>query len=100
MHLATIEVENDISEDKPDFSALEEMIRETDINEFAIDFIDSMEDMDYHEFVERVVTLLLKEKSSSTMQIGYDLDTVNSMIGEYEDEQKVARKSNRSKKRR
>ncbi len=100
MHLATIEVENSISEDKKDFSILEEKVREVEIDKLAIDFIDSMEDMDYHEFVERVVTLLLKDKSLSTIQIGYDRDTVNSMIDEYEDEQKVARKSNRLKKRR
>ncbi len=100
MHLATIEVENSISEDKKDFSILEEKVREVEIDKLAIDFIDSMEDMDYHEFVERVVTLLLKDKSLSTIQIGYDKDTVNSMIDEYEDEQKVARKSNRLKKRR
>jgi ATP-dependent RNA helicase DeaD len=100
MHLATIEVENSVIEDAKDFSNLEQKVREVEIDELAIDFIDSMEDMDYHEFVERVVTLLLKDKSLSTIQIGYDKDTVNSMIDEYEDEQKVARKSNRLKKRR
>jgi ATP-dependent RNA helicase DeaD len=100
MHLATIKVKNDMTLDKKDFSALEQIVRDTDIDDLAIDFIDSMEDMDYHEFVERVVTILLREKLSSTMQIGYDRDTVNSMIIEYQDEQKVARKSNRSKKRR
>jgi ATP-dependent RNA helicase DeaD len=100
MHLATIEVKSDTLEDSSNFSTIEEMVRNTKIDDLAIDFIDSMEDMDYHEFVERVVTLLLKEKASSTIQIGYDKDTVNSMIDEYQDEQKVARKSNRFKKRR
>ena len=100
MHLATIEVKNDFKDNEQDFSILEQMVRETEINQLAIDFIDSMEDMDYHEFVERVVTLLLKDKLPTTIQIGYDRETVNSMIDEYEDEQKVARKSNRSKKKR
>jgi ATP-dependent RNA helicase DeaD len=100
MQLATIEVKSDIIEDKRDFSRLEDRVRDTKIDKLAIEFIDSMEDMDYHEFVERVVTLLLKEKSPTTTTIGYDKERVNSLIGEYEDEQKVARKSNRLKKRR
>jgi hypothetical protein len=58
-----------------------------------------MEEMDYHEFVERVVTLLLKEKASSENQIGFDQNTVNNMIDDYHDDQKVARNNNRKKKR-
>jgi ATP-dependent RNA helicase DeaD len=96
MNLATIRVESD--EISTDFTQLERMVRETPIDDLAIDFIDSMEDMDYHEFVERVVTLLLKANSSTTTQIGYDEESVNSMIEEYDDEQKVARRGNRSKK--
>jgi ATP-dependent RNA helicase DeaD len=59
-----------------------------------------MEDMDYHEFVERVVSLLLEEKKSNSNQLGFDQNTVNSMMNEYQDEQKVARQNNRKKKRR
>ncbi len=103
MRLATIQIEGSTESGVAtcaDFSDLESTVRDLNISECAIDFIDSMEDMDYHEFVERVVTLLLNEKKSSHGQIGYDQDTVNSMLDEYQGEQKVARHNNRKKKRR
>ncbi|CAA6807400.1 MAG: DEAD-box ATP-dependent RNA helicase CshA (EC [uncultured Sulfurovum sp.] len=99
MKLASISLEGDEGESTLEFSSLQRMIEEVEIVENAADFIDSMEEMDYHEFVERVVTLLLKEKNSSKNQIGFDQNRVNSMIDEYHDEQKVARKNNRKKKR-
>ncbi|SFV61109.1 DEAD-box ATP-dependent RNA helicase CshA [hydrothermal vent metagenome] len=99
MKLAIIELESISKEVKIDFSLLEKKVRDVVIDEDAVDFIDSMEDMDYHEFVERVVSLLLKQKESSKNQIGYDLDAVNSMIESYKDEQKVARQNNRKRKK-
>jgi len=99
MRLATIKIKGDNSKGS-NFSFLEQRIRDTKIDELAIDFIDSMEDMDYHEFVERVVTILLKDNSNIMRQIGYDLDTVNSMIDEYHYEQKVAQKTNKARKKR
>lgn len=82
------------------FKSLEEEVRNVVIDERALDFIDSMEDMDYHEFVERVVTLILKrDKTTVSNQLGYDEDKVKSMIDEYQSEQKVARHNNRKKKR-
>ncbi|MCH9741123.1 MAG: DEAD/DEAH box helicase [Epsilonproteobacteria bacterium] len=100
MKLGTIEIEG-VEEDIAcsDFSGLEQRVRETEINECAIDFIDSMEDMDYHEFVERVVTLLINNNKNRQEQIGFDLDTVNNLMDQYEVEQKVARKNNRQRKR-
>ena|GEM_PF-331624 len=101
MRLETIDLEDNESDSCGDFSSLDKQVRSINISDCAIDFIDSMEDMDYHEFVERVVTILLsKQKKTSVKQIGYDLDSVNSMLDEYEDEQKVARRSNRQRKRR
>ena len=100
MKLATIEVESSRLDNGSNFYALEKMVREVTIDELAIDFIDSMEDMNYHEFVEKVVTILLRDNYSKTITIGYDKESVRSMLDEYRDEQKVARKSNRSKKRR
>ncbi len=104
MKLATIELASEVGEfeeEISDFSFLETMVRESKISESAIDFIDSMEDMDYHEFVERVVSLLLiQQKKPTSEQLGYDADTVNSMLDEYEDEQKVARHNNRKRKKR
>ena len=100
MQLATIIFDSNNEDSFSDFSSLQTMVEEVDIAPIAIDFIDSMEEMDYHEFVERVVTLLIQEKRASTNQIGFDEDTVNSMLESYEDEQKVARKSNRKKKHR
>ena len=100
MKLATIETESTQLAGCSDFAVLEQKVREVEIEECAIDFIDSMDDMDYHEFVERVVTLLLKENKNRGEQIGFDLDTVNSMMDQYEHDQKVARKLNRERKRR
>ncbi|NEW59696.1 DEAD/DEAH box helicase [Sulfurovum sp. bin170] len=98
--LATIQLDGSIEEQTcSDFSTLDEKVRNTDISECAVDFIDSMEDMDYHEFVERVVSLLLKNKKSSSALIGYDKESVNSMLDEYRDEQKVARQNSRKRKR-
>ena len=97
MQLATIVLEGE--SESVDFSSLQTMVKEVSIVPEAIDFIDSMEEMDYHEFVERVVTLLIQQKRASINQLGFDEDTVNSMLESYENEQKVARKSNRKKKR-
>jgi len=102
MKLATISIEG-TAESKAqttDFSAVETSIREVEIKEEALNFIDSMEDMDYHEFVERVVSVLLEHKKTSSIQIGFDQNTVKSMLDEYQDEQKVARQNNRKRKRR
>ena len=101
MKLATINwVEDDNNLQAVDsFKSLEEEVRNVVIDERALDFIDSMEDMDYHEFVERVVTLTLKrDKTIVSNQLGYDEDKVKSMIDEYQGEQKVARHNNRKKK--
>ena len=100
MKLAIIDLESTSKEVEIDFTSLEKIVRDVTINDDAVDFIDSMEDMDYHEFVERVVSLLLQQKETSKNQIGYDLDTVNSMLESYEDEQKVARQNNRKRKKR
>ena len=96
MQLATIVLKGE--SEVTDYSSLQMMVEEVDIIPEAIDFIDSMEEMDYHEFVERVVTLLLQQKKASVNHLGFDEDTVNSMLESYESEQKVARKSNRKKK--
>jgi len=100
MKLETIVLEGESSDESKDFITLQTMVNEVEISENAIDFIDSMEEMDYHEFVERVVTLLLKDKSATKNQIGFNQEMVNNMLDNYEDEQKVARKNNRKKKRR
>ncbi|HHH20067.1 MAG TPA: DEAD/DEAH box helicase [Campylobacterales bacterium] len=102
MKLATIDIDSGSVEQEgcPDFALLEQRIRDTEIQECAIDFIDSMEDMDYHEFVERAVTLLLSRQKNRGEQIGFDLDTVNNLMDQYERDQKVARKLNRQRKKR
>lgn len=102
MKLATINwgEDDNNSQAVDSFKSLEEEVRNVVIDERALDFIDSMEDMDYHEFVERVVTLILKrDKTIVSNQLGYDEDKVKSMIDEYQSEQKVARHNNRKKKR-
>jgi len=99
MKLETIAIEGETQASEVDFETLQNKVNDVEISDSAIDFIDSMEDMDYHEFVERVVSLLLKEKSTQKNQIGFDYEVVQSMMDNYEDEQKVARKSNRKRKR-
>jgi ATP-dependent RNA helicase DeaD len=99
MKLATISFDGETTETVSDFSTLQNIVKDVEISSDAADFIDSMEDMDYHEFVERVVTLLIEKKSNGENQIGFDQNTVNSMIDDYHDDQKVARKNNRKKKR-
>jgi len=100
MKLAILDLESTSDEVEIDFASLDKIVRDVTINDDAVDFIDSMADMDYHEFVERVVSLLLEQKKTSANQIGYDQDTVNSMLESYEDEQKVARQNNRKRKKR
>ena len=99
MQLATIILDSDSEDISFDFSPLQTMVEEVEIAPIAVDFIDSMEEMDYHEFVERVVTLLIQQKKASVNQLGFDENTVMGMLENYEDEQKVARKNNRKKKR-
>jgi ATP-dependent RNA helicase DeaD len=104
MKLVTINFGTDGLGGEVDFSALEAEVRGVTVNDTALDFIDSMEDMDYHEFVERVVTLLIKNgiksgKMTSSNQLGYDENSVKTMLDEYQGEQKVARHNNRKKKR-
>jgi len=98
MQLATIALEGDVDV-AVDFSSLQERVSSVEIMDEAIDFIDSMEEMDYHEFVERVVTLLIQDQSTSKEILGFDEKSVKSMLETYEGEQKVARKNNRKKKR-
>jgi ATP-dependent RNA helicase DeaD len=102
MILATISIDGTdvIAHESDDFSILETLVREVNIKDDALNFIDSMEDMDYHEFVERVVSILLEHKKTASIQIGFDENAVKSMLDEYQDEQKVARQNNRKRKRR
>jgi len=99
MKLATISLDEESVDASIDFSSLQEKVSNVEIVDDAIDFIDSMEDMDYHEFVERVVTLLIHENTTAKDKLGFDQNTVNSMLEAYQGEQKVARKNNRKKKR-
>ncbi|HHD82395.1 MAG TPA: DEAD/DEAH box helicase, partial [Campylobacterales bacterium] len=92
MKLETITIEEKTEVSDVDFETLQNRVNEVEISENAIDFIDSMEEMDYHEFVERVVSLLLNEKSRQSNKIGFDYEVVQSMMEDYQDEQKVARK--------
>jgi len=96
--LATISLDGDATDAITDFSTLQNMVSNVEILDEAADFIDSMADMDYHEFVERVVTLLIQEKSTTGDKIGFDQNAVKSMIEDYHDDQKVARKNKRKKK--
>jgi len=100
MKLATLQLSSKNSEEMVDFESLQREVQEVAIADDAIDFIDSMEEMNYHEFVERVVSILLEQKRLSSGQIGFDENTVIRMLDEYEDEQKVARQNNRKRKRR
>ncbi len=99
MKLATIVLDENLEDISNNFTSLQTMVEEVDISPIAVDFIDSMEEMDYHEFVERVVTLLIQQKRPSINQLGFDEETVSSMLESYEYKQKTVRKDNRKKKR-
>jgi len=100
MKLETLQLKLNPDEVEVDFTLLANDVRNIKIADNAVDFIDSMEDMDYHEFVERVVSLLFQQTGSNIKELGYNQDTVNSMIESYHNEQKVARQSNRKGKKR
>ena len=100
MKLATIELSGSKEQKLKNFSLLESRVREVEISENAVEFIDSMEDMNYHEFVERVVSLLFQQKKLASSNIGYDEDAVTTMLESYQSEQKVARQNNRKRKKR
>jgi len=80
-----------------DFSTLESIVKNVDVEERALEFLDSIS-MDRCEFLKRLVTLFLNIDISQSVQIGYDLDTIRGMNENYRDKQKVAQELNGEKK--
>jgi len=80
-----------------DFSTLESIVKNIDVEKRALEFLDNIS-MDRCEFLEKLVTLFLNIDISHSVQIGYDLDTIRGMNGNYRDKQKVAQADNRGKK--
>ncbi|MBN2250022.1 MAG: ATP-dependent helicase, partial [Campylobacterales bacterium] len=99
MQLATIKDESGI--DQSGMEYLAEKIRETHVHPHALNLLDYLHEMDQKLLLEKLLSQLIeKEQSNIGTQIGFDQQSVDDMMQEYESEQKETRKKNRSRKRR
>lgn len=99
MQLATIK--DDTGIDRAGMEYLAEKIRETPIHPNALILLDYLHEMDQKLLLEKLLSQLIeKEQSNIGTQIGFDQESVDDMMQEYESEQKETRKKNRSRKRR
>jgi len=99
MRLATIQGGGGIDEAGREYLA--EQIREINIHNDAADMVAHMADMDKDALLEKLISRLIEqEQHNMGSQIGFDQNTVESMMQEYLGEQKETRKNNRKRKRR
>jgi ATP-dependent RNA helicase DeaD len=99
MQLATIGGTEDISSD--DIAYLADVISNIEIDNRAVDILDSLGIDDYKELGLKFVSLMLELESDNIgSQIGYDSHKVEQMINQFESEQKATKSNNRRKKRR
>lgn len=99
MQLATIKDESGL--DQSGMEYLAEKIRETHVHPNALNLLDYLHEMDQKLLLEKLLSQLIeKEQSNIGTQIGFDQQSVDDMMQEYESEQKETRKKNRSRKRR
>ncbi len=99
MRLATIKGDNGI--DSAGLEYLAEQIRDIHIHNNASQMLEHMADMDKDVLLEKLVSHLMQEEQQNLgTQIGFDQNTVDSMMEGYVSEQKATRNNNRRKKRR
>jgi len=99
MRLATIKGDNGI--DSSGLEYLAEQIRDIHIHNNASQMLEYMADMDKDVLLEKLVShLMQQEQQNLGTQIGFDQNTVDSMMEGYVSEQKATRNNNRRKKRR
>jgi len=80
-----------------DFSTLRRVVEDTKVEKRALEFIETLSN-NREEFFQKLVTLFLKIDISHSVQIGYDLESIESMRELYGDKQKVAQGLNGEKK--
>jgi len=99
MRLATIKGDNGI--DSSGLEYLAEQIRDIHIHNNASQMLEYMADMDKDVLLEKLISHLMEQEQHNLgSQIGFDQNTVDSMMEGYVSEQKATRNNNRRKKRR
>lgn len=76
---------------------LKEMVNSVEVADIAYNFIDSMEDMDYHEFVERIAMLLVNSVSNEIISKNNTFTTSSVVQEPKNSRQKVTRKKRQKK---
>jgi ATP-dependent RNA helicase DeaD len=65
-----------------DYTTLENIIKDIEIEDRAVEFLENIS-IDKDEFLKKIVTLLLNIDISQSVQIGYDLDTIEKLRDSY-----------------
>ena len=99
MRLATIQGGSGLDDASCEYLA--EQIRNIPVHDDAPALLDYMGEMDKEMLLTKLISRIIEEEQHNIgSQIGFDQNTVDEMMQEYAEEQKVTRKSNRRKKRR
>ncbi len=99
MRLATIQGGDDLDETGLEYLA--DKVRDMQVHKHAESLINYMGDIDKNVLIEKLVSCFIeKEDQNIGSQIGFDQNTVDSMMQSYVGEQKATRNNNRRKKRR
>ena len=99
MHLATIQSNEGI--DEAGLEYLADQVRDMPVHSEAARLIAHMGDVNKELLLEKIISCFIdKESQNITTQIGFDQNTVDTMMQNYVGEQKATRNNNRRKKRR
>ena len=99
MRLATIQGGDDL--DDTGLEYLADKVRDMQVHKHAENLINHMGDIDKDLLIEKLISCFIeKEDQNIGSQIGFDQNTVDSMMQNYVGEQKATRNNNRRKKRR
>ena len=99
MRLATIQGGDDL--DDTGLEYLADKVRDMQVHKHAENLINYMGDIDKDLLIEKLISCFIeKEDQNVGSQIGFDQNTVDSMMQNYVGEQKATRNNNRRKKRR
>jgi len=99
MRLATLQGGEGLDDSGREYLA--EQIRDIHIHNDASDMITYMGDMDKELLLEKLISRLIsQEQQHIGTQIGFDQETVNTMMENYTGSQKATRNNNRKRKRR
>ena len=99
MRLATIQGGDDI--DDAGLEYLADQVRAMSVHKHAEKLIAHLGEMDRDILLEKLISCFIeKEEPNVSSQIGFDQNTVDSMMQDYVGEKKATRNNNRRKKRR